>query len=465
MPELPEVETVRKSLEKLYLNKKIVSIDILLERMILSDINEFKEKVVGATFTSFTRIGKYLFLNLSNSYTIISHLRMEGKYVRRTPNENITTHTRVVFYLDDNTKMCYDDSRSFGIMKLTKTSDILLEKEITKLGPEPFSISDPTYLYNIYQKKNVEIKTLLLDQEIMTGLGNIYADEVLFDTSISPFKKANTLTKVECNSILESSKKILLHAISLGGSTVSSYHPEKGVDGRFQNELQVYGKKGLPCSRCGTILRKGTLGGRGTTYCPHCQKVGITLGITGKIASGKSEVLKYLKSLGYPVFSSDEEVARLYTLKETKLALINLFGEGVLNDDTSISKPFIKNAISDDLNKKKELENIIHPMVKKSIINFISKHRSSPIIVCEVPLMFENNFHLLFDYILGTTCSSLNQIEHLKKRGSKTISQDLVIALSNTFDKNVSKCNFLICTDGTIENSHAQVDEVLKKIL
>lgn len=104
-------------------------------------------------------------------------------------------------------------------------------------------------------------------------------------------------------------------------------------------------------------------------------------------------------------------------------------------------------------------------MVKKSIINFISKHRSSPIIVCEVPLMFESNFHLLFDYILGTTCSYLNQIEHLKKRGSKTISQDLVIALSNTFDKNVSKCNFLVCTDGTIENSHLQVDEVLKKIL
>ncbi len=464
MPELPEVETVRKSLEKLYLNKKIIDVDILLPRMILSDIDEFKTKVINATFISFTRIGKYLFLNLDNGYSIISHLRMEGKYIRRSLDEVITTHTRVIFYLNDNSKMCYDDSRSFGIMKLTKTENILKEKEISKLGPEPFSINDGSYLYNIYQRKNVEIKEALLDQEIMTGLGNIYADEVLFDTCINPFKKCNKLTLQECNSILESSKKILNHAIELGGSTISSYHPEKGVDGRFQNELNVYGKKDLSCPRCSSILRKGRIGGRGTTYCPKCQHVAISIGVTGKIASGKSEALRYLKSLGYPIFSSDEEVVRLYKQKETKIALINLFGEGVLNDDGTISKPFIKNVISQDQNKKIELENIIHPMVKKSIIKFINEHREEKIVICEVPLMFEKRFDLLFDYILGTTCSSINQIEHLKNRGSKTISQDLVIALSNTFDKNISKCDFLVNTDGSIENAHQQIDEILKGI-
>ena len=130
MPELPEVETVRKSLEKLYLNKTIDHVEVLLPRMILSDVNEFISLLKDASFTAFRRIGKYLLIDLDNSYTIISHLRMEGKYIKRFENENITSHTRVVFHLTNKDKMCYDDSRSFGIMKLVKTSEVSVQKEI-----------------------------------------------------------------------------------------------------------------------------------------------------------------------------------------------------------------------------------------------------------------------------------------------------------------------------------------------
>ena len=291
MPELPEVETVRKSLEKLYLNKTIDHVEILLPRMILSDMETFIKLTKDATFTSFGRIGKYLLLNLDNDHTIISHLRMEGKYIKRSKNENINKHTRVVFHLKNGDRMCYDDSRSFGIMKLVETSNVLKEKEIAKLGPEPFSISLDD-LYSKLQKDKGEIKAALLNQDIMTGLGNIYVDEVLYKSKINPYRKSSTLSYQEVETVLNYSIETLNHAIELGGSTVSSYHPEKGVDGRFQNELVCYGKANTKCPRCLSLLRKDKLQGRGTTYCPKCQNVSISLGITGKIASGKSTVLK-----------------------------------------------------------------------------------------------------------------------------------------------------------------------------
>ena len=133
MPELPEVETVRKSLEKLYLNKRIIKVEVFLERMILSPIDEFKSLITNSSFTSFRRIGKYLLLDLNNNYTIISHLRMEGKYIKRKKDEPITSHTRVIFTLENEDKMCYDDSRSFGIMKLVPTSLVNEQKEICSL--------------------------------------------------------------------------------------------------------------------------------------------------------------------------------------------------------------------------------------------------------------------------------------------------------------------------------------------
>lgn len=464
MPELPEVETVRKSLEKLYLNKTIDHVEILLPRMILSDIETFIKLTKNATFTSFGRIGKYLLLNLDNDHTIISHLRMEGKYIKRSKDENINKHTRVVFHLKNGDKMCYDDSRSFGIMKLVETSNVLKEKEIAKLGPEPFSISLDD-LYSKLQKDKGEIKAALLNQDIMTGLGNIYVDEVLYKSKINPYRKSSTLSYQEVETVLNYSIETLNHAIELGGSTVSSYHPEKGVDGRFQNELVCYGKANTKCPRCLSLLRKDKLQGRGTTYCPKCQNVSISLGITGKIASGKSTVLKILKEKGFKIFSSDEEVARLYTLESVKKGLINIFGEGVLNDNLTISKPFIKNAIFNDLELKKKLEDYIHPLVKQSIKSFISKNKTEKLIVIEVPLMFEQKIHTLFDYILGIDCSYTTQVVHLSARGSKSIETDLIINQSNKFDKNASKCHYILNNDGSLEELNNEINSILKDIL
>lgn len=464
MPELPEVETVRKSLEKLYLNKTISHVDILLPRMILSDVQEFKDILEGSTFTSFRRKGKYLLIDFDNNYTLVSHLRMEGKYIKRNKDEEITKHTRVVFYLTTSEKMCYDDSRSFGIMILVKTSKVDTLKELSKLGPEPFDTTID-YLYSKLQKEKCEIKASLLNQEIMTGLGNIYADEVLFKSKINPYRASNSLSKEECHAILINSIETLNHAISLGGSTVSSYHPEKGVDGRFQNELVAYGRVNKKCINCSSIMRKDRLQGRGTTYCPKCQNVCISLGITGKIASGKSTVLSLIKEKGYKVFSSDEEVGRLYSQNEVKNGLINIFGEKVINDNLTISREFIKNEISNNPNKKKELENYIHPLVKQSIKNFLLKNKNEKLVIVEVPLMFEQRIYTLFDYILGINCSYITQVDHLKRRGSKTVQLDLVINQSNQFDKNVDKCNYIINNDGNLDELKEQINYIINDIL
>ena len=465
MPELPEVETVRRILEKRYVGKKIIDVDILYPKMIHSPIEEFKANIEGQTITSISRKGKYLFINFSNEYSLISHLRMEGKYVLREKNEELSKYTKVVFYLDDSTLLCYEDMRCFGIMYLVKTSDIFQNKEVKKLGPEPFEIKDGSYLFEKYQKSSKEIKTCLLDQEIMSGLGNIYCDEVLFLCKINPFRKASSITLEECQNILDYSIKVLNKAISLGGSTVSSYHPEKGIDGKFQNELNVYGKVNLHCPVCGSILRKDKISGRGTTYCPICQKVGITIGLTGKIASGKSLVLKMFKELGAKVFSSDEEVGKLYSSNDFKQIMIENFSSQVLNDDLSISKGYIKNLISNDANAKKKLEDLIHPIIKEKIIKFIHDNKTSKLIVVEVPLLFESKMNTLFDYTLGVSCSYLTQFNNLVKRGSKSPQLDLSLNSSSKFDKYASRCSFLINNDSTIEELKKQVDEVYSKVL
>ena len=212
-------------------------------------------------------------------------------------------------------------------------------------------------------------------------------------------------------------------------------------------------------------MRKGKLGGRGTTYCPKCQNVAISVGITGKIASGKSTVLNMIKEKGYKIFSSDLEVTRLYTTLPVKKELIKIFGEQVLNDNLTISKEYIKNAIFTNPELKKKLEDFIHPLVKNSIKAFINKSKTEKLIFIEVPLMFEQKIYTLFDYIIGVDSSYKTQVAHLLNRGSKSVETDLIINQSNKFDKNVSKCHYIINNDGTLEELQERVDHIINDIL
>lgn len=272
MPELPEVETVRKTLKLRLVGKKIIGVDIFHNNIIeYPSVSDFKKEVVGQSINDIARYGKWLIFVLDDYY-LLSHLRMEGKYFFKKNGEELGKHEHIVFKLDDETELRYMDVRKFGKMNLLKKEEIKKMGPLIKLGLEPwaedFTVS---YLQEKYKKKRLPIKSMLLDQTIIVGIGNIYADEILFLSKINPLKEACLLSEKELNNIIINTKVVLEKAILKGGTTIRSYTSVDGVNGLFQQELNVHCKEGESCLQCGSIILKTKVGGRGTYYCPKCQ--------------------------------------------------------------------------------------------------------------------------------------------------------------------------------------------------
>lgn len=272
MPELPEVETVRRQLSQHIVGMKIEDVVISYEKMIKPDLVTFTNYVKGATFLEPTRIGKYLFLHLDNGKTIISHLRMEGKYAYGAIGMPYTKHCHVRFIGSDS-ELHYNDTRKFGTMELVDTEKHLQVKSIAKLGPEPFfEKCTAAYLHGQLKRRHAPIKSVLLDQSVMTGIGNIYADEILFATKLHPETKANTISKQKAGQIITEARRILTNGIKAGGASIRTYQSLNTIDGMFQLELAVHMQKDKPCLVCQTPIMKIKVGGRGTYFCPRCQK-------------------------------------------------------------------------------------------------------------------------------------------------------------------------------------------------
>ena len=274
MPELPEVETVKESLKLKLLGRKIIGVSILWDNIIAyPSKEEFTRKIGNKTITDIKRRGKFLIFDLDDYY-LLSHLRMEGKYFFKNHNEDINKHEHVIFDLGNNEELRYMDTRKFGKMYLIKKDEIDSIGPLKELGLEPWDnklTSD--YLLCKYRKKKLPIKTVLLDQSIIVGIGNIYADEILFLSKINPLKSCNLINEEECNDIIKYTKEVLEKAIKMGGSTIRTYSSVDGVHGLFQNELLVHGKDKENCPICGEIIKKIRVGGRGTYYCFKCQKM------------------------------------------------------------------------------------------------------------------------------------------------------------------------------------------------
>ena len=271
MPELPEVETVKEALKRKILNRKIVDVNVLYNNIIeYPKVTSFKEEILNETINDIKRRGKWLVFVLDNYY-LLSHLRMEGKYNIRGKDEEITKHEHVIFYLDDNTSLRYNDTRKFGRMYLIKKEDFLTCKPIKDLGLEPFSNElTKEYLKEKYKKLNKPIKTVILDQSIIVGIGNIYADEILFLSRINPLTLASELDDNDLDNIIKYTKEVLSSAIKSGGTTIRSYTSEEGVHGRFQQNLLVHTKE--ICPVCNNKIEKIKVGSRGTYYFSNCQK-------------------------------------------------------------------------------------------------------------------------------------------------------------------------------------------------
>ena len=272
MPELPEVETVRRGLERLVVGKTIGQVRVRYAKMIGTGVDSFVHDLPGQTIEKIGRRGKYLLFYLTGG-VLVSHLRMEGKYLFYSDAVPERKHAHVFFEMTDGGTLVYEDVRKFGTMELLRKDQLEAYFASRKLGPEP---TEANFLLSPFaaalSRSKKPIKPYLLEQTLVVGLGNIYVDEALWRARIHPARPASSLKPAEVKRLREQIIEVLQLGIEKRGSTIRTYRNALGEDGTMQDFLQVYGKTGQPCARCGSSIEKIKLGGRGTHLCPHCQK-------------------------------------------------------------------------------------------------------------------------------------------------------------------------------------------------
>jgi len=288
MPELPEVETIRKDLSLFVLNKKISSVKILLPRLIKSNLQQFYKIIKNNSFKNIDRVGKLLIFELqkpTGSFLLI-HLKMTGQLIycsqkniiaggHSLPKINNCKPTKcsyIIFNFQDKSKLFFNDMRTFGALKIVNSFE--LNDIIKTYGIEPlqtnFKLSSLT---KVIQKRNIKIKALLLNQNIVAGIGNIYADEILFRAGVLPDRISKNLNPSEIKKIFQSTLVIIKKAVKKRGTTFNNYLDGRGKKGSFVKHLKVYGRAGSQCKKCkASTLLKTKVAGRGTVYCPKCQK-------------------------------------------------------------------------------------------------------------------------------------------------------------------------------------------------
>lgn len=266
MPELPEVETVRKQLEQEILSSQIVEIEVRDSRCYTGLEWQGTEKVVEVV-----RAGKYLFLKFGSGRGMQVHLKMTGRLILADPFYENAPHTRVVMKLQDGRKIYYWDTRMFGYIHVVDDIAAVQDKIQEKLGPEPWDITDIDFLRKL-QKTGRSIKESILDQSLLAGVGNIYANDGLWLAGIDPRRKANTLKLSEVKKLRASLCNVLTRGLATGGASDNTYRDFYGGRGGYQNEFLVYGRTNEPCNNCGRELKRIVVGGRGTWVCETCQK-------------------------------------------------------------------------------------------------------------------------------------------------------------------------------------------------
>ena len=281
MPELPEVETIRRGLESFIKNAKITKVKVLCDKSFIGP----KELVENQTIKNIRRKGKALLLDLENGITMMIHLRMTGQLIFRGDESFAGGHptdsffaelpdkqTRVIFELENGT-LFFNDQRKFGFVKVLETAEVENDKFIKALAKEPWDITFDEFKKNLMRHKSAPIKAVILDQKVIAGLGNIYADEALYYAKIHPKHATGTLTDADIKNILEGAKTVMQASIDSGGSTMKTYVKADGTKGDYLRLFaKVFRREGEPCERCGTEIIKIRVAGRGTHICPKCQK-------------------------------------------------------------------------------------------------------------------------------------------------------------------------------------------------
>jgi formamidopyrimidine-DNA glycosylase len=276
MPELPEVEHVVRALRRSVLGRQIVATEVRLPKLIApTSPTIFNRKLKNARIESINRRGKYILIELDSDRVLAVHLRMTGQFLVLTADDPLPPHAHAIFYLDDERRLVFRDQRQFGVMKLLSQSQVGETKGIKELAPEPFSDDfSVAYLKDTFSRSRRTLKTLLLDQTRVLGLGNIYAAEALFRAGINPFKVASELSTRRVVRLHQSIRDVLRAAVSGNSSRRIDLENPNGFSygEAFGKTWQVYEREGKLCFNCGTRIRRLTHGGRSTYWCPKCQR-------------------------------------------------------------------------------------------------------------------------------------------------------------------------------------------------
>lgn len=288
MPELPEVETIRIGLQKYLVGHKITAVDIKLKRIFSGD----PKNIIESNIIKVERFGKGLVIEFENGFALAIHIKMTGQLIYNDlafiQNKNMqispekvgtvpNKYTHVIFTLDKEAMLYYNDIRQFGWLKIVKRSEIINLPFFKGLGPEPIPSSGQKALTfeefeEIISNSNLAIKPLIMDQKKIGGIGNIYANDGLFLAGIDPRRKAKTLTETEKKKLFDAILEVLHLGLKYGGASEMTYVNAFGEEGTYQNHFLVYGKKGEKCKNCGSEIRRIVVGGRGTFFCENCQK-------------------------------------------------------------------------------------------------------------------------------------------------------------------------------------------------
>jgi len=270
MPELPEVETTRRSLLSLVVGARVGAVTVCERRLRRPLAADFEARLTGRVVAAIDRHGKYLLFRLDDGATLLVHLGMSGSLALAAPDTPLARHDHVAVHLDRGVCMVFNDPRRFGLMRVAREEDL---SELDAVGRDP--LGDPLTAAewrDLTRARRVPIKTLLMDQRALGGVGNIYASELLFQAGVRPRRRAAGLTRAELARIASALRAVLEHAVALGGSSISDYRDANGNSGYFQIHHAVYGRAGQPCGACGTPITRIVQGGRSSFYCRRCQR-------------------------------------------------------------------------------------------------------------------------------------------------------------------------------------------------
>lgn len=481
MPELPEVETVRRVLEEWLIGRKIVGFRLLYPPIFKNaSEKEVQNVLIGQTFVEIDRQGKFLILK-TKKFAIISHLRMEGKYYlghykgqqkwkqgAMYDEENIddfSKHVHVIFELDNGAILMYHDVRKFGTMALYTADTYMDDAALAKLGDEPFQMDGVDELFAKLQNRTTSIKSVLLNQSLVAGLGNIYVDEVLFLSNVDPREACFEIQYEQLVTIIKRAQEVLQRAIEMGGTTIRSYHANHFVDGKFQDELYVYGREGEPCRICQTPIVKMTVAQRGTHFCPQCQRKRVekpvrVLGITGVIGSGKSTVSTMFEKMGCTILDADQYARKaLEPGTESYQKVVKRFGNGIVDSHGQINRSLLRKKVANHPKRLKFLESVIHPFVIQQTKNEINKKQG--LYLMDVPLLFEAKMNELCDVTIFVHTQDKVRKQRLIERGTMSLqtAEDL---RKNTWTDNqkMMAADFIIDNSSTLEQTQMQVEQL-----